>query len=112
MTLAKLAVSVIADGFDQVDGVPLVRITKGTPEYTEMPVRNETGVIDLRARPMWRPGWEAVVRIQFDEDQFSTEDVSNLMLRVGLQVGICEGRPDSKKSAGMGWGLFDLPRKE
>jgi hypothetical protein len=30
--------------------------------------------------------------------------------RVGQQVGICEGRPDSKNSAGMGWGLFDIEK--
>jgi hypothetical protein len=30
------------------------------------------------------------------------------MARVGLQVGIGEGRPDSKNSAGMGWGLFTI----
>jgi len=32
-------------------------------------------------------------------------------MRVGQQVGICEGRPDSKNSAGMGWGLFTLEDK-
>lgn len=32
----------------------------------------------------------------------------NLLSRAGLQVGIGEGRPDSKKSAGMGYGLFTV----
>ena len=108
MTLAKLCVTVIADGFDVDDGTPLVRITKGKPEYSEHVVRNETGVVDIRPRPMWQPGWEALVTIRFDADQFSQEDVANLMSRVGAQVGVCEGRPDSKKSAGMGWGTFTL----
>jgi len=31
---------------------------------------------------------------------------------VGLQVGIGEGRPDSKNSAGMGWGMFTIEDKE
>jgi len=31
-----------------------------------------------------------------------------LLARVGMQVGIGEGRPDSKNSAGMGWGLFEV----
>jgi hypothetical protein len=35
-------------------------------------------------------------------------DVTNLMQRVGQQVGIGEGRNDSKMSAGMGWGCFTL----
>lgn len=108
MTLAKLAVFVDADGFDAVDGTPLVRITKGEPEYAEHYTRNATGVVDLGARPMWREGWEAVVRIKFDADLFTVADVYNLMLRVGMQVGIGEGRPDSKQSTGMGWGTFDV----
>jgi hypothetical protein len=41
-------------------------------------------------------------------DQFTHQDVANLMTRVGLQVGLGEGRPDSKNSAGMGWGLFQI----
>ena len=36
------------------------------------------------------------------------EDVVNLMARVGMQVGIGEGRPDSKASAGLGNGLFQI----
>jgi len=34
--------------------------------------------------------------------------LTNLLARAGLQVGIGEGRPDSKNSAGMGWGLFQI----
>jgi hypothetical protein len=30
------------------------------------------------------------------------------MHRVGAQVGIGEGRPDSKNSTGMGWGTFEI----
>jgi hypothetical protein len=108
MTHAKLSVFVEPDGFDADDGTPLVRITKGEPQYSEMAVRNESGVCDLRPRPMWREGWEAVVRVRFDADQFTLEDVANLMLRAGLQVGVGEGRPDSRNSCGMGWGLFRL----
>lgn len=108
MTLAKLSVFVEADGFDADDNTPLVKITKGEPQYSESVVRNETGVIDLRARPLWKPGWEATVKVRYDADQFATDDIANLMLRVGCQVGIGEGRPDSKKSTGMGWGLFEV----
>lgn len=108
MTLAKLSVFVEADGFDADDGTPLVQITKGEPRYHESLVRLQTGVADIRARPMWDAGWEAYVRVTFDADQFTLSDVSNLMMRVGLQVGVGEGRPDSKNSAGMGWGTFTL----
>lgn len=108
MTLAKLAIFVEADGFDRDENTPLIKITKGDPEYFETATRNETGVPDLRARPLWKPGWEAIVRIRFDADIFTLSDVTNLMNRVGQQVGLCEGRPDSKRSTGMGWGLFTL----
>jgi len=112
MTKAKLAVFVEADGFEKLDGTPLVRITKGKPSYHETYVRNETGVVDLRARGMFDPGWEAVIRIRFDADMFTSGDIANLMARVGMQVGIGEGRPDSHKSCGMGWGLFALKAEE
>ena len=107
MTLAKLAVFVEADGFGE-DGTPLVRILKGEPKYHEAAVRNENGVCDLRARPMWAPGWEADVRVRFDADLFTVEDIANLLMRVGQQVGIGEGRPDSTNSCGMGWGMFRI----
>lgn len=106
MTLAKLSVFVLPDGFDADDGTPLVRIY-GEPEVHEGLVRNATGVADVRWRPMWRK-WHAIVRISYDADQFTTEDVLNLLARAGMQVGIGEGRPDSKQSAGMGWGTFEV----
>lgn len=106
MTLAKLSVFVAADGFDKVDGIPLIKIV-GKPERVDMAVRNATGVADIRIRPMWRE-WSAKVVVSYDADQFAKEDIANLMLRVGQQVGIGEGRPDSRESAGLGWGTFAL----
>lgn len=106
MTLAKLSVFVEADGFDKYDGTPLVKI-EGTPELCLHPVRNATGVVDIRARAMWKK-WGANIRIKYDADQFNQNDIANLLMRVGVQVGIGEGRPDSKMSTGMGWGLFEL----
>lgn len=106
MTQAKLAIFVEADGVDPDDGTPLVLITKGEPHYVEHAVRNESGVCDVRARPMWDDGWRAIVRIRFDADRFTAIDIMNLLARAGQQVGIGEGRPDSKESCGMGWGLF------
>lgn len=108
MTIAKMAVFIVADGFDKNDGTPLVRITKGEPHYCEHHKRLESGVVDLGARAMWDEGWEAELRIKFDEDLFSLQDVANLLSRVGAQVGVGEGRPDSRKSTGMGWGTFSV----
>lgn len=106
MTLAKLSIFVLEDGFDKVDAEPLIKIV-GEPEPLISHVRNATGVADLRVRAKFWP-WSAVVRIRYDADQFTSADVSNLMMRVGMQVGIGEGRPDGKESSGMGWGTFDL----
>jgi hypothetical protein len=106
MTQAKMSVFVEADGFDKIDAVPLIKI-KGKPEPSKMHVRNATGVCDLRVRAKFWP-WSAVVRISYDAGQFSASDAMNLLHRVGAQVGIGEGRPFSKNSAGMGWGTFKL----
>lgn len=108
MTLAKLSIFVEADGYDARDGTPLVKISKGEPRRHEMPARNDNGGTDIRVRPMWMPGWEANVRIRWDAEQFSASDIVNLLARVGGQVGIGEGRPDSRNSAGLGWGLFEV----
>ena len=108
MTIAKMSIFVVADGFDARDSTPLVRINAPPYEVHTMHTRNATGVVDIRARPMYKPGWEADVTVRFDSAQFSLEDVTNLMMRVGIQVGLCEGRPDSKSSAGLGFGTFEL----
>lgn len=110
MTHAKLAAFVLQDGFDVDDGTPLVRID-GKPEKHTTHARNDNGSIDIRVRPMWRE-WGATVRVRFDADMFSETDLANLMMRVGMQVGIGEGRPDSKNSAGMGWGMFSIEEKK
>lgn len=107
MTHAKLAFTVIADGFDRVDGAPLVRLTSGVAEQWVAPTRNQTGVIDLRSRPMYRE-WTADLVIRYDCGMLTAADVVNLIARVGMQVGIGEGRPDSKNSAGLGFGLFEI----
>jgi len=107
MTRAKLALFIEADGYDKSDGTPLVRITEGEPEMWIASVRNETGVADLRSRPLWRQ-WGATLTVRFDADMFTKTDVVNLVARMGAQVGVGEGRPDGKKSAGMGYGLFDI----
>ena len=108
MMLAKLSIFVAADGFDETEGTPLVRIlSPAEPERNESMVRLATGVCDISVRPMWRY-WGAELRIQYDADQFTADDVRNLLARVGAQVGVCEGRPDSKSSAGCGWGTFEL----
>ncbi len=106
MTKAKLSVFIMADGVDKEDGMPLVRII-GKAEKHISHARNDNGSIDMRARPMYRT-WGCNLRVRYDGDQFTAEDVFNLIARVGVQVGIGEGRPDSKNSTGTGWGTFEI----
>ncbi len=107
MTLAKLSVFVEADGWDaQEPQIPLIRIY-GKPQKQEDMARVETGQPYVTVRAAFYD-WSAKVKIRFDADQFTVDDIYNLLYRVGSQVGIGEGRPDSKKSCGMGWGLFNV----
>ena len=107
MTLAKLSVFVVPDGWDEQEPqIPLIRIY-GNPVKQEDMARVETGQPYVTVRAAYH-NWSSKVKIRFDADQFTIDDVYNLLYRVGIQVGIGEGRPDSKKSTGMGWGLFDV----
>lgn len=110
MVRAKISIFVQADGFDAEDGSPLVFI-EGEPEMHKGHVRLESGVASIAIRPMWRE-WAANVRVRYDADQFGRTDVANLLMRAGLQVGVGEGRPDSRKSHGMGWGIFEIVNEQ
>lgn len=107
---AKISLFVEADGYDKEDGMPLVRITKGKPRYTEHPARNKSGGADLRVRPMWNE-WGCKLRVRYDADLFTLEDIANLLMRAGIG-GVGEGRYNSKDSAGMGWGMFEIAGTE
>jgi len=105
MTLAKLSVFVIQDGWDKDEPqIPLIRIY-GDPKMQKDIARTSTGQPYVTIRAVYHE-WKLKIKIMFDADQFTLDDVTNLLHRVGLQVGLGEGRPDSKKSVGMGWGLF------
>jgi hypothetical protein len=107
MTLAKMSVFIEADGWDKYEPqIPLVRIYGESVKQEDM-ARVETGQPYVCVRAAYH-NWYSKVNIRWDGDQFTIDDISNLLARVGLQVGIGEGRPDSKKSAGMGWGLFKI----
>lgn len=106
MVLAKLSVFVMGDGIDRDDGQPLIKIV-GKPVRKDMPVRLANGSTDIMPRPFFHD-WSAKVNLEWDADQFSVTDIGNLMMRVGRQVGIGAGRPDSTNSTGMGWGTFRI----
>jgi hypothetical protein len=107
MTLAKMSIFAIADGQDRDEPqIDLIRIF-GTPKIQKDMARVATGEPYVTVRASYS-NWRAKVRLRWDAEQFTAEDISNLLMRVGQQVGIGEGRPDSKNSAGMGWGLFNV----
>ncbi len=106
MTKAKMSIFCDQDGFDDLDQTPLARVY-GDPEMSVDPVRNQSGVIDLRPRCMFRE-WKMILHLRFDESQFSATDVLNLMIRVGQQNGLGEGRPNGTNGSGTGNGIFSV----
>lgn len=111
MTHAKCSLFIVADGYDADDGMPLVRITKGKPKYHEVLVSNSDGSPDLRARGRWDEGWEAEITVRYNADQFTAADVANLLMWMGVSIGVGAGRPFSKDSPGTGNGTFELVAK-
>lgn len=108
MTMAKISMFVCRDGIDRYSAQDLVQITKGTPTPFEAIVTLNDGSTTIKCRPMWEEGWESVVRVRWDADQFNDSDITNLMIRVGSQIGIMCGRSNSVDSPGMGWGEFEV----
>lgn len=107
MTRAKMAIFIEPDGIDADDGAPLVEII-GKPRRVEHLVTNSNGAPDIRVRPLWDVGWRATLRVRYDSDLLTADDVANLVNRAGSQVGIGAGRAFSANSAGMGWGHFEI----
>jgi hypothetical protein len=106
MTRMKLSIFTVHDGVDKNDGTPLVRIY-GEPEKWLAPVRLPNGSFDLRMRVRF-PQWKMRVQLEYDAGVVTMYDVANLMVRLGRQAGIGEGRPDSKDGPGIMMGLFRL----
>lgn len=79
---------------------------EGTAVMREDAVRNETGVADIRHRPMYWP-WRIVVPVVFLKGKFSLEAIVNLVDAAG-NGGIGEGRPSSKKSKTGMWGMWKV----
>lgn len=107
MTQAKGLVFVVAEGFDADDGTPLVRILGGKAVHDTRPGRNDNGGIDMRNRPRY-DNWSAHLKVSYDADLLSAQDVLNLLARAGESVGIGDGRPGSPNSNGCGFGTFQV----
>lgn len=57
---------------------------------------------------MFAADWEAIVRVRYDANIFSIDDIRRLMARAGVKQGIGEDRPGSLRSTGLGWGTFKV----
>jgi len=112
MTRAKLTVFIVADGYEKETGDPIVRLLAKDPEMHRSAVRLDSGVVSLAYRPLWREDWHIDLSIRYDGDQFTADDMVNLLWRAGMQVGIGEGRHDSRNSNGIGWGTFRVLNEE
>lgn len=106
-TRAKMLLFVEPDGYSQY-ALPLFRMTKGKPRLHEDVGRTRTGGMQTTIRAMFDPGWEATVRIKYDADALTLNDVANLLNRAGQQCGIGDGRPSSRESVGCGWGRYKI----
>ena len=104
MVQARGLLFVLAEGFCKEDGTPLVRIRGGKAKHDKRPVKISQ-TTDIRNRPRYDSWWSRI-RIQYDADLLTEQDVLNLLVRAGISVGLCEGRPISKDSAGIGFGTF------
>jgi hypothetical protein len=108
MVQARMTIFAEADGVDYLEPqIPLIRILQKPKLQSDIVRIGPKKVPDISIRPAYHD-WAMDIRLSWDADQFTLQDVINLMLRVGLQVGLCEGRPSSPNSGGMGWGLFRI----
>jgi hypothetical protein len=87
MTGVKVSLFVRGEGADM-----LVEIDGAEPKMREDPVRNSSGVADLRYRPLYWP-WSATLHIVYIKNQFSLDSLIALV-DAGGNVGVGEWRPE------------------
>lgn len=108
MTLAKTAIYVPPADDDPTR--KLVRIlSESGPRMTIDPVRNATGVADLRTRAEF-VDWAVDLVVRFDSRTYGVEQVCAGLSAAGL-CGVGDWRPNGKESTGM-HGMFRLESAE
>lgn len=70
------------------------------------PVRNQTGVVDLRFRA-WYPQWKATILVEYNPHVISLDQLVNLFRAAG-DAGIGEWRPSSPKCKSGEFGRFTV----
>jgi hypothetical protein len=81
------------------------------PRMDESFVRLESGVADIRYRPIWDE-WTVTITIRYNAGIMTAAHIVNLMRTAGFGCGVGEGRPNSPKGVGMDWGTFDVESAE
>jgi hypothetical protein len=117
MEMLKQAIFVMGEGPDML--VPLLAAVTddndemlkdpvpAVPEMRQDHVRNETGVADIRFRPVYQP-WAAVLRVVYIKNMLTPDSVLALADAAG-NVGTGEWRPASKESKTGTYGTFMVP---
>jgi hypothetical protein len=86
MTGLRIMIFVVGEGADSLTEID------GEPKMREDPVRNATGVADLRYRPVYWP-WRATLTINYIANQISLDSLVALV-DAGGNVGVGEWRPE------------------
>lgn len=102
MTMARRLFFVEADDRE----LNLVRIF-AEPQMRQDMVRLESGVADVRHRPMYYP-WRATVTVRFLSGVIKPAQVVNLLMLAGLTEGVGEWRPSAPKSSTGTYGLWEV----
>ncbi len=91
-----------------IPGQVIKIISKKKPEMRIDPVKNATGVIDLRVRG-WFEHWECFLPIYWDTNIISSEEtILKLLQTAGEFVGVGDWRPRAKKGHGGPYGRFEV----
>lgn len=99
MTELRGAFHIEGEGVDRVSNHDLVAI-EGDPSMREDCVRVGMGTADLRYRPEFRQ-WRVTLRIRYNADAVSLDQIVNIFNLAGFGVGVGEWRPERDGQFGM-----------
>lgn len=108
MIMARGVLFVLPDGVDD-EGMDLVAI-EGEPQMRRDVTRISMGTADLRYRAEFRE-WRTIIRVRYNRNVISAEQIVNLFALAGMHVGIGEGRPGAPRNT-MDWGRFHVATSE
>lgn len=94
------------------DFADLVEIkTPNPPEMCEDVVKIAMNTTDLRYRPLFET-WGATLRVEYDADRVTANDIINLLRKAGMQVGVGERRPEKEGNTYGRWTVSEKGIKD